>query len=595
MKNPESNIKLLKNIALISAVFAFILCLLIIVNFAQTKRVDPLNVTTMNALTERLAQNPQDEKLKNEIRELDLLARKAFFTNQWQVRIGGYLLLISILVLIICIKTIDSLQPKTLQLPQSKGNAFWEVGQLKQKWVAYTGIGIVILSLLLVVLTHNDLGKNLKQAIANNDTKNASDKVADVVKNDKNLDESKTIENKDTTATDEKKTDAPPTYSELIKNCPAFRGVGGLGVDYHKNIPTSWDGKSGKNILWKTAIPLHGFNSPIYWDDQIFISGANANKREVYCFDAKTGKILWTVKVEGIAGSPAKSPETTNDTGNAAPTLTTDGRYVFAVFANGDLIALDMKGNKVWAKNLGVPQNHYGYSSSLIMYRDLLIVQYDQKGSANLMALAAKTGDVVWTKSRSVKISWASPIVANTGKRTEIMLAADPYIAGYNPANGEELWKMDCISGEVGPSLAYADGVVFSVNEYSKLAAIQIGDAPKQLWEDTEYMSDIPSPVATAQYLFLATSYGTVVCYDSKTGTKHWFHEFNNQTWSSPILVEGKIYLMDKKGIMHIFKADKTFSSVAEPQLGEGSVCTPAFADGKIFIRGDKNLYCVGK
>jgi outer membrane protein assembly factor BamB len=46
---------------------------------------------------------------------------------------------------------------------------------------------------------------------------------------------------------------------------------------------------------------------------------------------------------------------------------------------------------------------------------------------------------------------------------------------------------------------------------------------------------------------------------------------------------------------MHIFKADKEFISVGEPKLGERSACTPAFSNGRIYLRGDKNLYCIGK
>ena len=91
-------------------------------------------------------------------------------------------------------------------------------------------------------------------------------------------------------------------------------------------------------------------------------------------------------------------------------------------------------------------------------------------------------------------------------------------MTAYNPANGQELWKIDCIAGEVGPSLAYANGIVFAVNDYSKLSAIKLGEQPSILWENNEYLSDIPSPVANDKYLFLATSYGTVVCYDAVTG-----------------------------------------------------------------------------
>jgi outer membrane protein assembly factor BamB len=137
--------------------------------------------------------------------------------------------------------------------------------------------------------------------------------------------------------------------------------------------------------------------------------------------------------------------------------------------------------------------------------------------------------------------------------------------------------------------------MVFSVNDYSKLAAIKIGDQPSVLWENTDYLSDVPSPVATDKYLFLSTSFGLAVCYDALTGEKYWEKEFGNNVYSSPIIAEGKVYLLDMTGIMHIFKADKEYVSIGEPKLGESSACTPAFTNGRIYIRGNKNLYCIGK
>jgi len=305
--------------------------------------------------------------------------------------------------------------------------------------------------------------------------------------------------------------------------------------------------------------------------------------------------MIWKTVVENIRGTPGLVPKVSRETGQAAPTMTTDGRRVYAIFANGDLIALDTDGKEVWAKNLGAPVNHYGHSSSLTMYHDLLIVQYDQRGAASVMAFSGGTGEILWKSARNVQVSWASPVLINTGKRTELILAADPAVISYDPATGKQLWQNECISGEVGPSVAYAGGIVFAVNEYARLAAIQIGATPVLLWEDNEYLSDVPSPVATDDFLFLTTSYGTVVCYDARTGTKYWVREFGNIMYSSPMIAEGKVYQMDKNGIMHIFRADKVFTLIGESQLGEGSFCTPAFADGRIYIRGDKNLYCIGK
>jgi outer membrane protein assembly factor BamB len=597
--------KLLQNIAIASAIFAVILCVLIIVNFIQLKRADPLNSKVLTTLVERLHANQDDESLRQEIRELDLLARKAFFTNQWQVRMGGYLLFVSLLVIVICVKATDLMQKTLPDVPSADRRDFWHLRKINRLWVIYTGLFIVILSLLIVLLTHRELGKNLELAARGSSEKEPA------AGTDLNTRTTPGTMPKgiaaDSLKADSAGTQAPgnvlaginpdgyPTLQEINGNFTSFRGPGGTGIAYQKNIPTSWDGKSGKNVRWKTEIPLPGYNSPIIWKDRVFLTGASETSREVYCIDLNSGKILWRKTVEKIPGSPAQEPKVIGETGFSAPTMTTDGRRVYAIFANGDLIALDLEGNEIWTKNLGIPLNHYGHSSSLIMYRDLLIIQYDQRGSGSVMALAGKTGEVVWKTNRSVKISWASPVIIHTGKRTELILAADPMVASYNPADGKELWRINCIEGEVGPSVAYADGVVYAVNDFSKLSAIEIGDTPKLLWEDTDYLSDIPSPLATAKYLFVVTSYGALACYDAKTGTKYWEQELGTPTFASPVLAEGKVYLMDKKGVMHIFMADQKYTVVSESPLGEGSSCTPAFAEGKIIIRGNKHLFCIGK
>jgi outer membrane protein assembly factor BamB len=229
------------------------------------------------------------------------------------------------------------------------------------------------------------------------------------------------------------------------------------------------------------------------------------------------------------------------------------------------------------------------------MHRDQLIVQYDQSGSARVLALSGKTGEKIWETQRNVKVSWASPVLVNTGTRTELILAAEPDVISYDPSTGRELWKIDCISGEVGPSVAYANGIVFSVNDYSKLAAIRIGDSPSIAWESDEYLPDVPSPVAMNNLLFLVTSYGTLVCYDASTGDKHWEHELGKSVYASPVIADGRLFVMDKTGVMHMFSVSEELAAYGTASLGEGSSCTPVFSDGRIFIRGNKNLYCIGK
>ena len=149
------------------------------------------------------------------------------------------------------------------------------------------------------------------------------------------------------------------------------------------------------------------------------------------CIDADTGAIVWRRPADGIPGSPTALPEVTDDTGHAASTLATDGRRVFAIFATGDLICLTFDGARVWARNLGVPQNHYGHASSLIVCRDLLLVQYDQGEGPALLGLRVDTGEPAWTTPRTVEISWASPALVSTADRDILVLSATPRVAAY--------------------------------------------------------------------------------------------------------------------------------------------------------------------
>jgi len=587
--------KFLRLMAFISGVFSILLCILIIINFVQLKRTDPLNTPALTYLQEQLSKDPGNTALQQEIRQVDLLARKAFFTSQWQIRTGAYLLAISLILLVICLKSLEMTTPKIPSMIGTGHTDSLERRKTERRWVVIAGMVLVVISLTLAWFTHRMLtgsSSAITSLVNQGSEKDTSAKSNGTTPTVTSSSADSTGLTKETSSTE---SEAPPAQNEIRANFPGFRGPGGNGVAFQKNIPVSWDGASGKNIKWKTEIPLPGYNSPIVWKDKIFLSGAKENQRAAYCFDANSGKLLWTTDLSKIQGSPAQMPKVTAETGLAAPTMTTDGHRVYVIFANGDLAALDFEGKTIWTKNLGLPKNHYGHSSSLIMYRDLLIIQYDQNGSANVMALAGKTGDKVWGTSRNVKISWASPVVVNTGNMTELILVAEPDVISYDPATGKELWKLDCISGEVGPSVAYANGMVFSINEYSKLAAIKLGPSATLAWENNDYLSDVPSPVAFNDFVIVVTSYGAVVCYDAASGKQQWLKELEKSVYSSPMIADGKIFIMDKQGTMHILKADKTLAVVGESALGEGSVCTPAFGDGRIYIRGNKHLFCIGK
>jgi outer membrane protein assembly factor BamB len=642
--------KLLKNIALIAAGFSLLICLLIVANYFQLNRVDPVNTELINQLVERLNNNPDDATLRVQIRELDLLARKAYFTNNWQIKTGGYLVLLGLAVFVIAWQLLELNQRK--QVMQNPGQPQDILGIQKN---ARIGIGIIGGALVVVAVglalfsnPTQQATSDTKLALNDNATKPMveKDEVSVLGKSGENdvlaidkvserlgketesavgieaetkpggeqeimnkekvqpLDKKpvqaqkeetvKVVENaKDVRA--EEKIVVAPSVEMLKKNVVGFRGYHGNGVVYAKNIPQKWDGTTGENIKWKVPIPIQGYNSPIVWDDKIFVTGANDNVREVYCFSRIDGALLWKVPVVNIAGSPAKAPKTTADTGLAAPTMATDGNYVYAIFGTGDVLALTMDGKMVWGKNLGVPVNHYGYSSSLLVYNNKLIVQYDEKQHPRIMALDCKTGEEVWSSERQVKISWASPLLVEDNGTAQIITVVDPFVISNDPETGKENWKLNCMYGEVGPSAVYDNGKVFAVNEYARLVAIDLKDPGKIFWESDELLSDVPSPIAANGYVIVPASYGAIGCFNAENGEFVWDAEIYNNVYSSPMLVGENIYLIDTKGNTHIFKLGNAYEEVATCPLGEDVYCTPAFVEGQIIIRTNKHLYCIGE
>jgi len=619
----NDKIKVARWIALIAAGFSMIVIVLLIANFIQTNLNDPIDNKTIPALVKRLSQDPSDETLKAEIRAFDLMARKAYFTSQWQLRTGSYLLLLGVIVTILSVRYILSAKSKLNDIdPVEKINGLDQL--VAQKWVIYIGSGLIVIALVAGFLSSNSLkaymvNENLvvqeekpvdtaaqgvqEQAALPADSTTTSGNVPSATTSGNATVAENTVSTEVPAANAvEVSSAAPvkeapagfPTLAELKSNYPFFRGAQGIGVAAQKNTPTDWNGAGGKNVVWKVKVPKAGFSSPIIWGNQLFVTGADAQARMVYCYDKNTGKLHWEAAADNIEGSPSKMPKVTGDTGLAAPTMATDGRAVFAIFATGDVIALDMNGKRLWARNLGVPDNHYGHGSSLIVYKDKLLIQYDTNKSGKLIALATQTGATAWETPRSSKISWSSPILVNTGSRTELILTTNPNVNGYDPQTGKELWNIACLSGEVGPSAGYAEGMVFAANEYAKLVGIKIGGTPEIAWESDEFLPEVSSPLAVNGLLYIATTYGVFACFDAKSGEKLWSQEYGDAFYSSPIYADGKVYITDMSGKTHIVKATKDYQLIATPELGEKAVCSPVFADGRVYLRGMNQLYCLG-
>ena len=587
--------KLYRNIAIVTSVFILALTVMLGVSYYQMQQVSPLETGVMETLKELNETNGDNEVLQQQIRELDLLSRKAYFVKEGQLKMGIYLLLGMAIVLALCL---NLYYKETKNLPEKEYDPIdeWMAKSRARNYLGWAAAVVALIGVGLVAVQNVDW----KELMAWEKEMVAADSVEPMAMLEPSADAQLSDANSvaDTLRTDSVK--GEDTDSAEVDDMPelkiasrAFRGNNSSATSSARGIATSWNLSGKKNILWQSSIPKHGYNSPVITGRNVFITGADAKARELYCYDVWTGELKWTVKADGIAGSPSSMPKVNADTGLAASTVATNGEEVCAIFATGDVICANMEGKRLWAKNIGLPDNHYGYASSLLMYGNTLIIQYQNNSNAKILALSTKNGNQIWSKSAKDKIAWSSPIIATLGGKSALVVMGNPAIAAYNPGNGAELWRVECMSGEVGSSPASAGGVVFGASEYAKCIAID-GATGETLWEASDYLPECSSLAATKDLVFCATSYGMVCAYDAKTGEVKKEHDLTTPFYSSPVVVDGKVYLFSNSGKVYIFSAS-TFDLITSFETGEKTFATPAFTDGMMIVRTDKSLYCVKK
>jgi len=412
-----------------------------------------------------------------------------------------------------------------------------------------------------------------------------------------------------------------------------FRGPGGQGVSSEKGLPDDWSGT--RNVIWKTAIPGRGHSSPVLWGDRIFLTtaiegdvvpgakgvkhvidgqdfvhpqGVGDDRRhtfKVLAVGARDGKILW----EQIAheGLPF---DTRHKRGSfASQTPVTDGKLVYAFFGSeGLLFAYEMDGRLAWKSSLGgIATVGVGFGTSPLLYKDLLILQCDEDNGDKsfITALDKRTGKEVWRVARKVQVSWATPVLVRASGRDELVTSGTEWIIAYAPATGAELWRAKGLGSNAVPSpVVVGDVVVLSAGYPEKLAmGIRAGgsgdvtETPRVLWKYTKGTAYVPSPIAYGDLVYLVTDKGILTCLDARTGEVKYEGgrvPIPATLMASPVAYEGKILLSSMEGDTFVIKAGPVHEVLRTNTLGEPIAASPAIAKGRIYIRGESNLYAIG-
>ena len=392
-----------------------------------------------------------------------------------------------------------------------------------------------------------------------------------------------------------------------------FRGPTGLGYTTETNIPLTWNGRTGEGIVWKSTLPKsdNAYSSPIVSGDRVFITIAINQPLEhhVLCFAAGDGRLLWDTPVP-------PGPWLLKDLrgGYGAPTPCADGSRVVVVFGSAVVACLDYEGKILWRRELEKLNFDVAMGSSPILSGDLTILDCDQNGkTSSIIAFDRKSGDVRWEAKRpEVAFAHSTPVLVEVKGAKQLLVSASNAIQGLDPASGEKLWW--CSAAGDASSPAFAHGMAFSDSGRGGRAVCVDptgrGDVTRTHLRWT--FLQIPEGLSSAIIVDDAPAEGgkpggqarvyrthnpeTVKCIDLATGALVLTERLPGvSTWASPFATpEGRIYFASA-GSSYVLRAGPELSVVATNQLGEENRASAAVAGGRIYLRGNKSLYCVGE
>src|SRR5882724_1557943 len=416
-------------------------------------------------------------------------------------------------------------------------------------------------------------------------------------------------------------------------NWSQWRGPEGNGVSPETNLPAEWS--DTRNIKWKTPIPGRGHSSPVVWGDRIFLTtdiegetvpGAKAVEHKddgkpykhpdsigadrkhtfkVLCIDRGAGTMLW----ERTAYEGTVYDDRHRKASYASPTPATDGNYVFAYFGTEGLYCYDFSGKLIWKVSPGqIATFGMGTGTSPVLFENTVILQCDEDNGekSSILALDKRTGKEVWKTPRKVQASWSTPLIVRGPQRTEMITSGNELIISYDPKTGKELWRTKGHASNAIATPLAGNGLVFVYAGFpvKKTLAITLGasgdlsDSKNIVWQYDKGTAYVPSSILYGEYLYLLSDRGIITCLEAKTGKI--VYEGGRipipaTFTASPVAFDGRILLTSEDGDTFVIRAGPKHEVIATNSIAEPVYASPAISDGMIFIRGEKNLYCIGR
>ena len=565
-----------RGIGFVALVFSLTVAALLATDWMRTDVIDTVRSDVLAQALAKGCAAAQDEQTIAFARQMDLLARRAYFSG-FTFRQGGMLLLV--IGLLITAGCFGLAWRMSLLIPDPRGLTESDPTRTDRRTVLLVIGSSIVLLLVATVMEIRGAKRRppaadtaLRQRLKNPALKPGEENVCPCRKGTK--------------------------QQAMDKQWPFLRGPLMNGVGALATPPATWTVESGTNVRWKQKLDFKGASSPAVWSERLFLTTGDVTARRVMAYNAETGERLWDVSIPDGETKGAPLPEPSDDTGFAASSPACDETKVYAIFGTGDLVALDHAGKIVWSVYLGRPDNSYGHGSSLVYCGQMLLVQWDHDKHSKIMTIDKQTGKTLWETVRTnVGMAWATPLVMTVCDKPQAIVHAAHQTWGLEMATGKKLWGVDAVGGEVAPSLTCEGDTWVAANAFSRMIAfkMQPDGVPKQLWLwDDGALPDVASPVICNGLVFFVTDAGDVACHDLANGQRVWAKENENGFYMSPVVVGGKLYVADReKGVFRIYTADREGKALAIIPMGEAVNATPAFVGKRIYIRSKSTLWCI--
>ncbi|MEM8932560.1 MAG: PQQ-binding-like beta-propeller repeat protein [Acidobacteriota bacterium] len=419
---------------------------------------------------------------------------------------------------------------------------------------------------------------------------------------------------------------------------PSFRGASASGLADGQGAISHWDLATGDNVRWTVELPGLGLSSPVIWGDRLFVTTARSGSGEgddltpglsgtpaavgdnsphtwqVIAIDTADGSIAW----EQTVGEAEPKAQRHIKSSHANPTPVTDGERVISVFPTAGMVAHRVAdGKELWRVDLGGLSSgtddklfQWGFASSPILWRDLVIVQVDIHDGSYIAAWDAATGASRWRTERDEIPGWATPTIYEKGDHAELITNANT-IRGYDPRTGDELWTLGPSSEIVIATPIIAHDLIYITAGYPPIRAIyavrpgQKGDltltdgatsSDAIAWSHRRGGGYMPTPIVVDDLFYMPHHAGKLVAYEAKTGEMVYRARFSQRgaLTGSPIAADGLIYFTTEDGLVYVVEAGRTYREIAVHEMGEPILTTPALSDGTLYIRGARHLWALG-